>query len=485
MKSKAKYAIFIVLILLTIHMNGQEMLGLGFSNYSGISGKNINPAFLTGSKVYLDVNVVGAGVSFENNFGYIPKGNATIWTIIRGDSLPAKYGQYNLNDFYVYHNRPYYNIAAMATVMGPGVMLQDGRQAFGVSLSFRNYESIHHFPGRIFKDLYNQGPSASEINQVYSYHNFSMASLSWTELSFNYAYDFYERYGDKLTGGIELKVLYGVEGFYSKTNIYKYNWVSYNTVHVDSINSTMGIALPVNYNVTNPNIKSGRNRGHGIGFNIGFVYTKNENDISSKGEGALCARPYEDYKYKIGLSIMDIGKIRFKNDARLYQVASGDITVAQSQMNFYNTVNATMEYYSNLLEGDPAKALKDSTISMSLPTAISLQTDYHLRKNIYIGGLWINPLRFNKETLRRPAELAAIPRYETRMVGVSLPVSWYDYQQLRLGLALRIYSVTLGTEKLGTLLGLGNLSGFDFYFNIKFNLEKGTCLSREKGACPN
>lgn len=482
MRSKAKCTIFIVFILINIHVKGQEMLGLGFSNYSGISGKNINPAFLTGSKVYLDVNIVGAGVSFENNFGYIPKGNATIWTIIRGDSLPAKYGQNNLNDFYVYHNKPYYNIAAMAAVMGPGVMVQDGRQAFGVSLSFRNYESAHHFPGRIFKDLYHQGPYDAEIGKEYSYHNFSMASLSWAELSFNYAYDFYERYGDKLTGGIELKVLYGVEGFYSMTNLYKYKWLTYNTVHVDSLNTTLGMALPVNYNGTNADFKPW-DKGHGLGFDIGFLYTKNTGDVSEKGGRLLCSRPYEEYKYKIGLSIMDIGKIRFKNDARLYQAATGDITVAQSQMNFYNTVNSTMDYYSNLLEGNPLKTLKDSTISMSLPTAISLQTDYHLRKNIYIGGLWINPLRFNKETLRRPAELAAIPRYETRMVGVSLPVSWYDYQQLRLGLALRIYSVTLGTEKLGTLLGLGNLSGFDFYFNIKFNLEKGTCLSREKGAC--
>jgi hypothetical protein len=482
MIAKLKYTIFIVLILITMHMNGQEMLGLGFSTYSGISGKNINPAFLTGSKVYLDVNLVGAGISAENNFGYIPRESGTIWSILRGDSLSYKYGAYTFNNFYEIHNKPYHNFAVMATVMGPGVMLQDGKQAFGVSLSFRSYQSAYHFPGLILRDIYNQGPVPADINQEHTFHNFGMASLSWAELSFNYAYDFYERYGDKLTAGIELKVLYGVEGFYSTTDTYKYKWTSYNTVQVDSLNTAMGMALPVDYNGTGANLKPW-DKGHGLGLNLGILYTKNESNVSLKGEKQLCARPYEDYKYKIGFSIMDIGSIRFKNNARLYDIQAGGIATNQDQMKFYNTITGTMDFFSNLFLGDSTKALKDSTISMSLPTALSLQVDYHLKKDIYIGGLWIHPLRFNKRSLRRPAQLAVIPRYDTRMLGVSVPVSLYDYQQLRMGLALRIYTITIGTEKLGTLLGMGKLSGLDFYFNIKLHLEKGTCLSWKKGAC--
>ncbi len=484
MRATRKYTIFIVMILCTIPLMGQEMLGLGFDTYSGLSGKNINPAFLTGSKVYLDINLVGAGVSFENNFGYIPKGNANLWSILRGDSIPEKYGPLGINNFYVYHNKPYYNLAATTTVMGPGILLQDGRQAFGVSVSFRSYASAHHFPGRILRNIYNQGPDDGEINHTYSLKDFGMAALSWDELSFNYAYDFFDRYGEKLTAGVELKVLYGIAGFYSYTNTYNYKWLSYNTVQVDSINTTMGMALPVNYGTGASKLRPWH-KGHGLGFNLGFLYTKNLINVPPGGEKELCAKPYEDYRYKIGFSILDIGSIRFKNDARLLQVQSGNVTVNQDEMLYYNSTDATIGYFSNLLLGDSTRAVKDSTITVGLPTALSLQADYHLRKNIYIGGLWIHPLRFSKHTLRRPAQLAVIPRYDTRMIGVSVPVSWFDYQQLRMGLAVRIYSITLGTEKLGTLLGMGNLSGVDFYFNIKYNLEKGTCLSWKKGACSN
>lgn len=482
---KTKYTIFIVLILIGIQVKGQEMLGLGFSNYSGISGENINPAFLTGSKVYLDINVVGAGISFENNFGYIPQGNATIWSVLRGDSLPMVYNSSNgFETFYTYYkNKPYYNIYAMATAMGPGFMLQDGKQAFGLSLSFRNYGSAYHFPGQFLQNIYHQGPYHGGLNHENSMKNFSISSLSWAELSFDYAYDFYERYGNKFTAGIDLKILYGVEGFYSTTRILKYHWLSGDKIMLDTLNTTMGMALPVNYNGTNTNFNPW-DKGHGVGFNIGFLYTKTTNTVSEKGKRPLCSRPYEDYKYRIGLSILDVGGIRFRNNTRLYQFQAGNLPIEATQLGFYTTVDSTMNYYSQLFKGDSIKTYKSSPLYLSLPAAISLQMDYHLKKNFYISGFWINPLRFKTKTLRRPAQLAVIPRYDTRMLGVSLPVSWYDYQQLRLGMALRIYSVTVGTEKLGTLLGLGNLSGVDFYFNIKFNLEKGTCESEKEGACP-
>ena len=372
MASKLKSTILFVLILLNIQMFGQEMLGLGFSNYSGISGKNINPAFLTGSKVYLDIHLVGAGISVENNFAYIPKGNGTIWSILRGDSLPEKYGQNGIQYFYTYHkNKPHYNIAGMATIMGPGVMLQDGKQAFGISVSLRNYESGYHIPGSILRNSYDQG-AGGNLHDEHSLKKFSAASLSWAELSFNYAYDFYERYGNKLTAGIELKVLYGVEGSYINMRTLKYHWQTNDLMQIDTLNASVGMALPIDYSREDSTNLNPWAKGHGLGFNIGFLYTKEASNVAKKGEKALCAKPYEDYKYRIGVSILDVGGIHFKNNARLYQFQTGNVTLDANQIKFYNTVDSTMNYYSQLLNGNAAKTLTDSTISMSLPAALSL-----------------------------------------------------------------------------------------------------------------
>lgn len=483
MASKLKSTILIVLVLLNIQMFGQEMLGLGFSNYSGISGKNINPAFLTGSKVYLDINLAGAGLSVENNFVYLPNQNGNIWTILHGDTLPQVYGAYGYNGYFTYlKKKSAYSASQMATIMGPGVMLQYGKQAFGISVSARSYSSMYRFPGQLLRELYSHKINNQVKGTKYNLKNFGFASLSWAELSFNYAYDFYERYGTKLTGGIEFKVLYGAEGMYVETQNIKFQANSKTDIQIDTLNTTLGMALPVNYSNSNTDLNPWH-KGHGIGFSIGFTYTKNLNNAEPKEKNSFCANPYENYKYRIGLSILDVGSIRFKNNTLLYNIQAQNVTLDINQINLYNNVDATLNSMMNLLHVDTTKALVDSTIKMSLPSALSLQLDYRLKKDLYVSGFWIQPLRFSKKSLRRPAELAVIPRYDTRLIGVSVPVSLYDYQQLRLGLALRIYSVTIGTEKLGTLLGFGKLDGLDAYFAIKFNIKKGKCLSWKKSAC--
>lgn len=483
MASKLKSTILIVLILLNIQMFGQEMLGLGFSNYSGISGKNINPAFLTGSKVYLDINLAGAGLSVENNFIYLPNQNGNIWTILHGDTLPQIYGPYGYNGYFTYlPKKSYYSASQMATVMGPGVMIQYGKQAYGISVSARSYGSMYRFPGQLLRELYSHKINNQVTGTEYNLKKFGLASLSWAELSFNYAYDFYQRYGTKLTGGIEFKVLYGAEGAFVETHNFKYHTVSQTSIQIDTLNTTVGMSLPVNYSNSNADLNPWH-KGHGIGFSIGFTYTKELNNAEPKEKNSFCANPYEDYKYRVGLSILDVGSIRFKNNTRLYHIHTSNVTADINQFNLYNNIDATLNSMMTLLQVDTTKALVDSTIKMSLPSALSLQMDYRLRKYIYVSGFWIQPLRFSKKSLRRPAELAVIPRYDTRWVGVSVPVSLYDYQQLRLGLALRIYSVTIGTEKLGTLMGFGKLDGLDAYFDIKFNIDKGRCLSWKKSAC--
>ncbi|MBN2639668.1 MAG: hypothetical protein JXR65_11360 [Bacteroidales bacterium] len=460
----------------------QEMAGLSFSNYSGISGVRANPAFLTGSKVYLDVNILGAGTFFDNNFAYIPNNNANFWTLVNGDSLPAVYGKYNYNNFYTYYtNRPYNDIATVVNVMGPSAMLQMGTQAFGISFSARSYNSSWHTPNSILQTIYNGKPDSSLVNLEQQFSNLNFSSLSWMELGFHYAYDFYNRYGNKFTAGASLKYLYGVEGGYISIQNFKYHWQDSKTIHIDSVDAAIGFSLPVDYYNSSANLHP-LSKGHGIGLDLGFVYTRNKTNVSPTGEKALCAKPYEDYRYRIGFSIMDIGRIRFRNNAQLHEYQVGDVDF-NSEISANGINNLFRSIDAQLYNGDSLGSLKDSIITLSLPTAMSLQFDYHYNKNFYLSGLWIHPLRFQNKSLRRPAELLVMPRYDTRKFGVSLPVSWYDYQKLRLGLALRIYTVTIGTEKLGTLLGVGDLTGVDFYFNIKFNLLKGSCVSWKKGAC--
>ena len=479
-----------VLVLLTFGLlfpkkgQAQEMAALSFSNYSGISGAWANPAFLTGSKVYMDFRLVGGHVFFDNNFAYIPKDSTNFWKLLRSDSIPQPYGKYGYNSFYTYYkNRKYNNLAAVVSAMAPAFMLQAGKHAFGISFNARSYNSFHQFPNAILETLYKGSPDPSYNDNNTYFRNLNFASLSWMELGFHYAYDFYNRYGNKFTAGVSLKLLYGVEGFYTSIKTLKYHSLSNKQVQIDTLDGTVGFALPVEY-TSNPNAKLNPfTKGHGIGLDVGFLFTKNTDNVSGSNEKQWCAIPYQDYKYRIGFSIMDIGRIRFKDNAQLHEYNVKNKLLTDVFSTNFSGINSVMQTISYELYGDSLASLKDSVFNMSLPTAMSFQMDYHFKKNLYISGFWIQPLRFQNKSLRRPAQLLVMPRYETRMLGVSLPVSWYDYQKLRVGLALRIYSVTIGTEKLGTFLGMGDLTGMDLYVNVKINLLKGACASWKKDAC--
>ena len=151
----------------------------------------------------------------------------------------------------------------------------------------------------------------------------------------------------------------------------------------------------------------------------------------------------------------------------------------------FRSIEGLIQNYSTGFYGDPEASLYSNELIVGLPAAVSLQIDYHLRQRIYIAGLWMHPLRFNARTLWRPAQLAVVPRYESRMIGVSVPVSLFNYRDPRLGLAVRIYSLTLGTDRVGSLLGLFNFNGLDFYFSFRCNIGKGACSSYIKDACTN
>jgi hypothetical protein len=87
--------------------------------------------------------------------------------------------------------------------------------------------------------------------------------------------------------------------------------------------------------------------------------------------------------------------------------------------------------------------------------------------------------------VHRPAELSITPRYETRWLEVSLPVSLYDWYLPRVGLAIRVYGFTIGCDKLGGFFNFNDFTGMDVYFSIKYFLDKGLCRTKTNGHCRN
>ncbi len=476
-----KYILIVLLFLSWQNIFSQQMVGLGFDNYNGSAGAMLNPAFLTNSKVYLDVNLMTTDIFTENNIGYIDKDSTGFWDLVR----MAENGTSGNADIHLvaYKNHDAKNFAIISRVQGPSVMVQKGRQAFAVGVSTRSVSTGVNIPYQIAAS-HGRLSDPLLLHKSFDDYNFSISSLSWAEINLNYAYDLIDRGNTKFSLGVGVNFLFGVAGAYVATRNLKFSVPDSRRLDIQNYNGDVGFALPVNYNNYNKSNFNPVFKGHGLGLDVGFLYTRLKT-FTDPGEKRLCAKPYADYVYKFGVSIMDIGGIRFKNYTQTHRFDNRPANWQEFDTVQNSSINSTIRMLSDVFYGNLNASLKDTTMYMSLPTTLSIQYDYHFENNFYLGAYFLQPLRFRLKSVRQPPLLALIPRYETRIFGVSLPVTVYNYEKIRVGATLRFYSITVGTERLGTFLGIGNLTGMDFFFSVRFNLEKGSCMSYKKGACSN
>ena len=106
---------------------------------------------------------------------------------------------------------------------------------------------------------------------------------------------------------------------------------------------------------------------------------------------------------------------------------------------------------------------------MWLPSAASLQLDYAITQKILVNATIVQGIPIGRNGGRRVNLLGLTPRFESRWLGVAIPITYYNFDQLRYGLAGRFGPFFMGTDDLGNLVSKSDLNGADFYFGIKIN----------------
>ncbi len=477
-------------LLLALHQPqkayGQEMLGLTLGNYSGSAGLMVNPAMITNNKTFLDINLVSADLFFHNNFAFLPSSDFVVWDLFKSDYIFPTYGDYDKNFLY-YQDKSLKDATFNLRILGPSAVLQVGKHGFGLQTGVRFFTSGNRIPWEIPVFGY-EGLFYDQLHDIrFQDYDFNFTSTAWMEVGLSYAYDVYHFLDHKVTVGVSLKKLWGYSGASVKTQNVDYVVFNDSTISVVNMNAEVGFALPMDYNENSFSPVDPVFKGSGLGLDLGVVYVKKKSvDRQTWRGGQLCAQTYDDYLYRIGVSVLDIGRINYKSNAQLHTFNNVSVFWDQADTLQYTTMNQLMGDISTILYGNPDASLTGTSVKIGLPTALSVQFDYHYVKQFYVGAYWIHPLPLYSNSLRRAPMLAVIPRYETHYLEVSLPVSLYEYQYPRIGLSARFYFFTIGTERLGTYLGMADMNGLDIYASIKLGIGKGSCKNLfGGGACSN
>ena len=480
MKKSRLAVLQVFLLTFSFSVFAQQTPGTTFGNYAGVASLQLNPSALLNSKSYLDIQLFGIDGFIQNNYLYLSQSDYRFSNFFKaGYQWPT----HDENDgdateqriFYQYTNHKNKDAFVQTRIDGPAAMLIRGHHAFALSTALRSVISLVDVPYELANFLY-LGLDYETQHEINYTDNIPIraSGMAWGEIGISYSNTFYSKGFNVLSAGITIKRLMGLDGMYLDARKLDYAVLNDTTLAVRNLDAEMGFSLPIDYH-TSEVMSTPLFKGGGFGIDLGVTYTRLVKWHQNPCYTALCAQPYEDYIYRVGVALIDFGAVRFSKNA-------GKIVIDNRSSYWNNLTNMSFASIDQFIDtvsykfyGDTTSAWAGDRFTMWLPAALSAQFDYHLRDNWYINTSLIYGFPVSRNSIVRPAELSVTPRYETRWFEASMPVSLYNWQLARIGLALRVYGLTIGTDKIGGFFHFSDFTGLDFYMSLKFFLDKGNC----------
>jgi len=463
----------IILFLFMVSTSfSQNRLGLSTGDFAGVNGVVINPSSSVNSKYYIDIQLAGAGVSTKNNYIFYKKDLRTLNDIISKsptfsyfiDSLANTRERYFGENFNKKLKGGYFN----ARVFGPSFMMNKGNYSYGFFSGVRSSIMMKNSSYDVTKFLY-------ELFDYPELHNINFKNeidmhyevLNFAELGLNYSQNIYAGNFERVDVGINLKYLKPHSG--TKIYVDKLDYVvpDDSTLVVFKGDGDLRFSAPVNYD--NNNYKHAPFfKGYGLGADLGITYTKSEYfQRNTLPEKRYRLDKKDNYKYRIGFSVLDLGYVSFNKRAQSHEYRNFSTFWRGIDEIEYENINASIDTI-NAHFNPPSKS--GNSFTMLLPTALSLQFDYHYFNNWYLNSVLMYNINKKANGYNRPHYLSFMPRYENAHMGIGIPFSLYDFKQPQVGFNFRFYFLNIGTSNLSYYLGMSDISDMDIYFSIKFNI---------------
>jgi len=439
----------IVFILATTNFllptsKAQESIGIANSNYAPAQSVHLNPASILDSKLWLDVHLVGVGAYVYNNYFYFPKANPFT------RPFPEGLDHYALGNVY----RGDMNV----DVWGPSFTLSLGRHAIGLHTAVRSYTDATRVPAPIAKFIFEGLNYTPQHNIEFSAKDFKATSLTWGEIGISYATILHRKQKNFWTGGITAKYLSGINSIALDVANINYNVENDSNLYVRPITAKYGMVEP------------GFGAGQGWSIDIGFNYKKMLEDVDNY-------KPHDcevkDYRYKVGISLMDVGNIKFNKNAVYQEYSNTEAYWSRFDTASFTDLGSIDQNLNNNINNGASQNVRETSFTTWLPSYASLQLDYNFGNNFYANATVIQGFRMQAPFgVHRRSTIAITPRYERKRWEISLPVSLHDFRKVQAGIMLRLNNLIIGTDNLIPLKAKPDMNTPDIYFNVKIPFIK-------------
>ena len=428
------FSLFLFLCISAANILAQDRIGLTHGKFNGLTASYLNTSYLLKSENRWEIQIAGLHTFFDSNYGYIKNSNLfdaaingeliNIPDIAYDDVTEAQPLDLIFNTEY---KKTY--LDTKTDVLGPGAFYKiNNNIVVGVSSKFRGALTSFEIPSSL--NYYN----VTELpgDQIFLGNTFQVNALAWSEYGIHYAQSL-----SKLSFGVNLKYLNGYTSL-SFDNNQNINYIERSDTLIALDKGQFTFAHPIHGE--QPDVV-----GKGWSIDLGINY-KNE-----------------DGSY-IGFSIIDLGYINL--DGKNYTI---DFEENQSIIyDDYKPIKTIDQQIEQMIKDG---FVIDSTAghSINLPTAISFQYQKSFKNNFGIEAQLIQNLKLSDYQVRHSNSLAVCATYDKKHFSAFLPITMYNYNHVRIGAAIRIGYLTLGSDKILSVIGKQDkFSGSDFYINLKF-----------------
>ncbi|HTE30016.1 MAG TPA: DUF5723 family protein [Chryseolinea sp.] len=464
---KRTWSLLIFAVLTGVNLYSQHYSAIHGSNYSGSLGVYNNPSSIVNVPYKWDLTLFGA--QFQ-----------TISNAVTGRNFPSYFSG---SDYEAKQG----NFIRKADV-NVNLRLLNARysisqkKAIAFGLNFRSNLQLATSPVN-YHDSIVSTSSFLEVNQLSQHLNARFAGSAWMEVYGTYAFTLWDQESSRLNAGVTLKFLKGMSG----------GFVELNNVNINKQQQ----ADETLYTIANGDAKYGYSSNHGdassfdlsdlfggskAGFavDLGVEYLVKSQELTTVYDDVT----YNDYDWKIGVSLLDLGANNFTYGSESRSVASLKEDVSGRVLNekFHDVKNlssfndslATIVGETNALTGN---------FSIMNPARAVVNVDRYLTGNFYLNGeLSVNliPESSKKLALRETKLLTITPRWETRRLGVYLPFEYTTRGNFWVGAALKAGPLLVGTHNLLNAFAPNKTLGGGAYIALIIRPWKESSQGRNK-----
>ncbi len=471
-------SIFSILIF-TTYARSQDMLGLSTGNYTGVTGMNLNPASIVDSRLKFDLNLIGVSTYFSNNYLSVKRTALLDGSFFRDKYKDWSMVQRDLLEENTLKANEKVNLRLNTRVIAPiSFMLSAGkRSAIALSINNRTGMYVDNINQDFARLAYRSFDDNSFYGRTMNMNGISSNTLNWLDVGLTYGTVLIDQGNHFLKGAFTAKYIGGIASGYFQADELSMSFTNSQDVNVTTPHMQYGHGNKLSLDMYKSlSLKSLRPEAEGFGWNAGLVYEyRGKIDkfkyLTPEYEERT-RRDYNKYAFRIGFAIMDAGKLTFNKGG-----FNNDFSMNAVNWNLNNRVIKNINAVDTLLSEQAVyNTLGEGSYTVALPTAYSAQLDVHMGRGFYINAMTYQPMKLSNtdRKVRVEPAYAITPRFESRVFGFYLPVSYTKFDNWNVGATLRLGPVYIGSSNLGSLAFNKKVPSADIHAGVRIPIAYGS-----------